>query len=65
MGSDTLQRVGNLLGARSAKGAALATRVAIFMTLVVAMVMRYVYCHMRTVTIDESVTHEQRHLPHL
>jgi Na+-driven multidrug efflux pump len=48
-----VQRVGNLLGARSAKGAALATRVAIFLTLVIAMVMRYVYCHVRIIIIDK------------
>ncbi|KAG8793287.1 hypothetical protein FRC17_008467, partial [Serendipita sp. 399] len=39
----TSVRVGNMLGARSAKGAALATRVAIFLTLVVALVLSAIF----------------------
>jgi len=41
-----------MLGARNAKGAALATRAGIFLALIMAMIMRCVYCHMHAFGIN-------------
>jgi hypothetical protein len=38
-----INRIGNMLGAHNAKGAALATRVALFLTMAVALFMRLVH----------------------